>query len=508
MFADALVQRMFGSRPTQVEKSGVHYLAEMRQHPEPSLGTYLAHMQANNPLSKNKFSAVWNDLKEFFSSNNSTKLSGLEDVADINTFVKRFKEQDFMQDGEASAPNTTPALSPPSVSEASSTSRSQPSSRASNNSSISTLSARSVEKMKAEYEQNFATFQDEAWTLSSGTSFDEIVAQYVRSLNKESSLHSFVINHPDTILELFPNPNDKVELEKILIERKDERAKLTDETEERYLREYNKEPVVVYEMLSRGWQSESQDPAPQIRESIHLALHLIFVVYRNSQFSLPEESSESFFLQTLWGGINPVIQCDDALKFKPAEVYSKASAIRKNKDRRPEDSTKQALGRKVDGVVASTSTLLELCIIEAANKDHGPNGTKALSKVLKDSFDAICSRANTDIRSLLAVYGVRISGASITYYSLRKRKGRFYQMANDGTVTFPAQWNKTTTITILTIVASILALRKRVSDMAQQVAQWTASSFELSDPWTHPCMPPTLRTPPGSPRLAPQDPHV
>ncbi|KAK3805754.1 MAG: hypothetical protein J3Q66DRAFT_422449 [Benniella sp.] len=63
----------------------------------------------------------------------------------------------------------------------------------SNNSSISsTLSARGVEKMN---EQNFRAFQDEAWTLSSGACFDDIVAQYVRSLKKESSLHSSIITN-------------------------------------------------------------------------------------------------------------------------------------------------------------------------------------------------------------------------------------------------------------------------------------------------------------------------
>ncbi|KAK3805757.1 MAG: hypothetical protein J3Q66DRAFT_407315 [Benniella sp.] len=513
VFADALVQRVFGSRPTRVEQSGTRYLAEMRLLPKPSPGAYLEHLQAANPRSKDKYAAVWNSLKEFFTAD-STDLSDLKTVADIDAFVKEFKEQEFMRDGEPSAPNTKPRVSTPD----SETTISDPSSsRSSNNSSVSsTLSTRGIEKVRAEYELNFTAFQGESWTLSSGTCFDEVVAQHSSSdyelwllssfiLGKESSLHSFIINHPDRILDLFPNPTDKAELEKVLIERAEERIKLTDQKEETYLRRYDKEPVVVGEMLSRGWACESQDPVPEgFRETVHLALHLIFVVYRNNQFKLPDESSESFFVHTLWGMINSIVLCDDSLKFKPAEVHSKASALRKNKERNPED--KQALGRKVDGIVASSVTLLELCVIEAANKDPGPNGTKALSdgrklsKVLKDSFDVICARANTDIRSQLTVYGVRISAASITYYSLRKRDGRFYQMAEDGTLTFPGQWNETTTVTILTIVASILALRKRVSEMAQKIAQWTASSFELADPRTHPHMPRTLRTPPGSPQ--------
>lgn len=125
-------------------------------------------------------------------------------------------------------------------------------------------------------------------------------------------------------------------------------------------------------------------------------------------------------------------------------MHSQAYELRKNKDRRAERTTKQAVGRKVDGRVVFTSTLLELCVLEAARKDPGPNGTKAhsgtrkIAKVLKDSFDTICARTNSDISSLLAVYGIRIAGASMTFYSMRRRLGRFYQMANDGTVSFPA----------------------------------------------------------------------
>lgn len=61
---------------------------------------------------------------------------------------------------------------------------------------------------------------------------DEIVAKYVRSLNKESSLYSFVIDNPATILDLFADPGDKTALENVLVKREGERPKLTNAQED------------------------------------------------------------------------------------------------------------------------------------------------------------------------------------------------------------------------------------------------------------------------------------
>ncbi|KAG0231742.1 hypothetical protein B0O80DRAFT_532385 [Mortierella sp. GBAus27b] len=528
---------VFGARPTCLEKCAVQYLADMRLHPQPNIEGFIAHIQSTHPKNKDRSGVHWNKLKKFFSSTDATSFSDIEDMANIHAFVEAFQAENYMQNGKLSQsePGTEPAPAPASdpstpsvpqpsppalaIPDSSTTStRSRASrSRSTSSGSDSTLSAGAVVRMKTEYDQNYADFKEEAWTLPSGACVDEIVAKYVRSLNKESSLHSFVIDNPAIILDLFADPGDKAVLENVLVKREGERPKMTNAQEEIYLSLYNKGPAEVKELLSNGWRNlgESEVLVPEVfRESIHLALLLIHAVYQNNQFKLPDDTSESFFLQTVWGVINYLFLCDDTLKFRPAEVHSHASSLRKNKDRESEDTAKQAAGRKVDGLISSNSTLLELCVIEAVQKDAGPNSIKALSdtrklaKVLKDTFDAICARANTDIRSLLTVYGIRISGPSITYYSFRKRRGRFYQMAIDGTAAFPPQWNEKTTITMLTVIASIMAFRRRISEMAENVTGWTTQSFELLDPWNRPSMPSTLTTPPGSPRLAPRQSHL
>ncbi|KAF9568601.1 hypothetical protein EC968_002903 [Mortierella alpina] len=481
IFAARLTEKVFGRRATQVEKCGVQYLVDMRVQPQPSLARYLARLETAHPQGKAHFGTTWNRLKQFFSSSKDSAYSDILSLTDVQAFIKAFQAEQF-----APEPSTAPK---PVVSDLTTalavTTRSQASkspmngsSSGSNSSSSSSLSAGTILRMTLEYEENFASFTGETWMLPSGACVDDVVARHVRTLNKESALHSFIIDRPTTVLNLFPDPADKAALTEILVQCEGESTKLVSAEEEAYIRLYDKEPARINEMLARGWLSisESQEQVPEsFCESVHLALHLIYIVYRSCRFQLPEKASESFFVHTLWGFIDALILCDETLLFRPAEVHSQASSFRKNKDRAVEDASRQAVGRKVDGLILSASTLLELCTFEAARRDAGPKGTKALNdtykmaKVMKDSFDIICGKANADISHQLVVYGVRIAGASLTFYSMRKRRGRFYQMVKDGSVSFPATWDDTTTISILTIVASVMALRQRVSHMAKQL---------------------------------------
>ncbi|CAO3566120.1 unnamed protein product [Mortierella alpina] len=516
IFAATLTEEVFGLRPTGVVKCGVQYLVKMRAQPQPSLAGYLAHVEAAHPQAKGSHGFVWNKLKQFFSTGDGSAYRSIESMTNVRAFVEAFQSEQFIHVDEPIAPEPSTLFVPtgPDTSVVyATTTHSQASasptnsSGSSSNSSSSSLSAGAVLRMRTEYDEHFAAFRGEVWMLPSGACVDDIVAQYVRALSKESALHSFIIDSPTTILDLFQDPADKVALKEALVKREGESFELVNFEEQAYIRCYDKEPAEMKDILSRGWQvvSEPQEQLPEnFRESIHLALHLIYVTYRSNRFRLPERASESFFLQTLWGFIGALVQCDETLLFRPAEVHSQASSFRKNKDRRVEDSARQAVGRKVDGLIISATTLLELCTFEAARKDTGSNGTKALgdncklAKVMKDSFDAICSKAHTDISSRLVVYGVQIAGPSITFYSMRKRRGRLYQMVKDGAVSFPAHWDGTTTITILTIVASVMALRKRVADMAKHITEWTTLSFQLLNAPSAAVA--TLTTPPGSPR--------
>ncbi|KAH7033825.1 hypothetical protein BKA57DRAFT_190981 [Linnemannia elongata] len=303
VFAAMLTEKVFSLRPTRLEACGVQYIAEMRLNPRPNVEGYLAHVQTTHPRAKDKFGTVWNRLKEFFSSNDDTTYSDIEEMANVQALVEAFRAERYIQPDEPIQPESNtapaPAISDPSTASAPTTrSGASISTASSGSSNNSTLSAGAIMRMKIEFDQNFTAWQGEAWKLPSGACVDDIVAEYVRTLNKESALHSFVIDLPTIIIDLSSDPEDKAALTEVLVKREGERAKLVSSTEEAYFRLYDYEPAKVKEILSQGWQSacETEDEVPEevFRESIHLALHRIYVVYRSNHFKLPEEASESF----------------------------------------------------------------------------------------------------------------------------------------------------------------------------------------------------------------------
>ncbi|KAF9586046.1 hypothetical protein BGW38_010177 [Lunasporangiospora selenospora] len=305
--------------------------------------------------------SIWNRLREFFTSGDAASFSGIDQIADIQTLAQRFQAEPSIEDNQPalSQANKAPELA---ASSTSSTSVPIPASSAqtpkfgtasgsgssgssgSSSSSTGTLSQRGIVAMKAEFNRNFTSFRGEAWKLSSGACLDDIVAETV--------------------------------LEDVLV--KQERTNLVNTNEQNYLRCFDKEPAKIKEMLAQGWhhvnEEDDQLPDEAFREAAHIALLHLHVVYRSTQFRLPEAASESFYLQTLWRFLNALVLCDEMLSFRPAEAHSQASALRKNRDRRLEGSAKQAVGREVDGLVVANKTLLELCVLEAARKDRGPNG--------------------------------------------------------------------------------------------------------------------------------------
>ncbi|KAF9164018.1 hypothetical protein DFQ26_001896 [Actinomortierella ambigua] len=470
---------IFGHRRQKSELCAIDYLVGLKLRPgrAPATSDYLTHIKGSSKRTSSAAAAkMWNAIKQYFGDDSAKEnhaefdqLVDFDSLAAGFTSVPELTEMEvsafWSTTGTAAAAPPMPLVQQPSSSRATrissicsrSTSISHRSSHSSgSNSSSSTLSTRAIMAMTDEFNLNFAAFRGEAWRLPSGVYVDDLLAEHVRTLRKESSLHSFIIDDPASLIALASDPADKAVLSEVLVKRDGERTNLVSEAEQEYLQRFDKEPAKVMKMLAQGWQhvgeADDQPPDEAFREATH------------------------------------------------------ASALRKNRDRKAESSAKQAVGRKVDGLIVSIKTRFELCVLEAARKDPGPNGTKALTdirklaKVLKDTFDAICAKASGDISSQLIVYGLRIAGPSITFFSMRRRAGRQYQMINDGTVSFPAQWDHTTTITVLTIVASVLALQKRVSEMAKKVAKWTTLSFQLLDTSNQSPMPPTLTTPPGSPR--------
>jgi hypothetical protein len=284
--------------------------------------------------------------------------------------------------------------------------------------------------MKEEFGKHFDAFRDESWKLESGTVVDQVIVAHVTTLSYESTLHSFIIENPNVILELFSVEADKNELKKVLMERPgEEMAKLSTE-ELRYLGLYDKPPLEVDKLLAGGWanmptSTEGPTIDDEFRKITHCCLQFIHLIYSQGNFSLPRDQAESWFMDKLWGFLNVVFDSEERLEHQPGEVSSQASALRKSRVRTPDE--RQLPGRKTDGLVSSAVTRLELCTIEAAKKDNGASSTKALSdtrkmaKNMKDMNDLVRTKSKESLRERLATYGIRISAGTITFYSLRQR---------------------------------------------------------------------------------------
>ncbi|KAG0196317.1 hypothetical protein BGX31_005467 [Mortierella sp. GBA43] len=213
-------------------------------------------------------------------------------------------------------------------------------------------------------------------------------------------------------------------------------------------------------------------------------------------------------MNRLWSIIGTIFDSQLGLDYQPGKISSQASDSRRNKERSLDD--RHLPGREADGLIVASETGLEICVIVAGNKDDGPRSTKALkdmrkmAKEMKDMHDLIRARATQNIRASLRTFGIRVSGPSITIYSLRQLQGRFYQLSREFTAAFPKRWRTSTTTTILAVLVKLLAFKKELSEMAEQVLGATQISFDTMSHADEDFWATTLTTPTNSPRLAPR----
>ncbi|KAK3809437.1 MAG: hypothetical protein J3Q66DRAFT_317696 [Benniella sp.] len=253
--------------------------------------------------------------------------------------------------------------------------------------------------------------------------------------------------------------------------------------------------------------AEGPIPDDEFRRTVHCCLQHIHLIYKHEGFSLPREQAESWFVNKLWGFINTMFDSEGHLDHQPGEVSSQSSSLRKNRGRTLDE--KQLSGRKTDGLISAAVTRLEICTLEAAKKDNGASSTKELSdtrkmaKNMKDMSDLIRSKSVGCIYQHLATYGIRLSGATITFYSLRKRPGRFCQLCVESSISFPAIWTKVTTKTILSVLGSLLAFKKELYRTAELITDVTSIPPDAPlPPNSDDLFVETLTTPAHSPRLS------
>ncbi|KAG0238861.1 hypothetical protein BGW42_000022 [Actinomortierella wolfii] len=443
----------------------------MRMHPSPNCDDFLAFIKQEYPRAT--LSAVtwaWRKLKDYFDDTDGTDYSPIESLANIPSLIAAFKAASYMDQNVPSVNDNeikgSGHASEPSIAASSATSPIKSSGRSSTAGS-SSLSSTALASMRSEFDDHFNAFPGEPWILPSGASFDSLLRTYILTLAKESALHSFVIEDVASLLRIVTEESDKKELKAVLVERPGEQSRDLSESQKLYLALYNKGPNEIEELLDNGWRNVAPTsglttlPDVEFRKDIDFALRYIHT------------------------------------------AYSQARTL----------ESKQGQGRKVDGVVAAYETRQELCVIEAARADNGPNGTKALTdtrklaKSLKDMHDHIRSRTSTNVSREVITFGLRIAASTISFYSLRQRRGRFYQLTCDACVSLPPAWKPsgTTTTSIITVLALLLRLKAQLVEMAYNVTKWTNGAVLMPDTTsTGDVWASTLSTPPSSPRLSPK----
>ncbi|KAG0331130.1 hypothetical protein BG000_011181 [Podila horticola] len=402
-----------------------------------------------------------------------------------------------------------PALSP------STTSQSTTGSSRSSSSTSSSLSSSAVQRMGDEFVQHYKEYTGRDWTLPSGTIADQILCNHIRTLSKESALHSFVIQRTRPLLSLFDDKDANAFQKYITDSDTSEAQGQLKDWQRATIEQYEASPKEIWDKLQGGWATNYLPPdvdasvAFSFRCSVYQAILDLATVYKSHQYRLPQGKKESWYTTKVWGFLWKIIDAGGVLEYEPGEATSAASSLRKNSERDLE--SKQSQGRKIDGIVSCSATNLEICAVEAGKLDQGQSGTKILqdsvkmAKVMKDMFDAIHTRSNgfEDGKRELRTYGLLISGTRIDFVSFRYLEGRFYRMQTEDSVTLPPVWDEhgVSSKTIVALVYKLMLFKGRVERMAHKIALWVQVSLDTkASPDDSRPIVATLTTPSSSPR--------
>ncbi|KAG0239285.1 hypothetical protein B0O80DRAFT_492307 [Mortierella sp. GBAus27b] len=529
LLLNKLMRALYPTRPNKFQRSIVDYVFQMRTAPAPRVEEYVAFIRAAHSSVKSSTVAEgWETLKTFFSDDNQERHIEITGLANISGWVAAFKVAptlDAQTVETISIPPPPPAMVPdhPTSSSSSSSSRyvrvqdrsfnhnrdsasnnntsntktktnssnSSSSSSSDSNGSSKSLSSIQVLLMHELFKTNFDKFQGDEWLLPSGSNFDHVLYESVKGARYECPLHSFVIENPDTVLDLFPDPQDKDELRKVMIDRAEERLPVLSTSETALLSIYNKSPDELEELFAeKGWRavgaSLAEKPPEDFQRLVFECVQQLLKVYRGERMALPQAPHEPWVVNRLWSFIADALR-SQYVEYQPGEYHSQASMHRRNLGR--PRGVPQFVGHKVDGVAVAASRKIELLVLEAAKKDEGPNVTKALDdglklcKLIKDMHDFIRDKAMQNVRERFVTFGIQISGERATFLTLRQRRGRFYQLCHEGCETLPALWvDQVDTQCVLRVLAKVIIIRKALLSTARDITEFTTGSLDGTDP--------------------------
>jgi len=503
----------------------------MRLEPHVDKVEFVAYIKSNSPSAHiNKIEKSWSMLKAFFDGEHHEQYRMIEPLADVKKLVDGFlaasnveeeQEQQEAQEQEAPAADIHCLVQSSSSSNSRSTRTRSTRKDSNSNTSNGSLKPEMLTAMRREYEQIFNKFKGEAWTLPSGQKLDDLVRPFVLGLTAESLLHSSVITSVDTVVDLVEKQVDKNELLRVLGEGEDdERAWLLSDAEQAFIKLYDKSPAEVNRLISIGYtgvlaegKNLAETPDTAFCDEVHSLVDRLRNIYKRNLYQLPEKQTESWYGKNHWSILDDIFNIPEMIRLQPGEINCEASGRRKN-EQRTSPLVKQQCGRKADGIIKSAAESYELAIMEAAKIENGPQGTKAmtdtikLGKMMKDCFDLVRRSSRTDALHMLTIYGMRISAGTVSFYRLRHRQGRFFQLTCEGSVAFPAVWQTdgANTSKLLTVITLLLAFRRQIQAMTRIVNDLTCTDFRLhkvTSPKADDKWPRTLTTPSSSPRMSP-----
>ncbi|KAG0227495.1 hypothetical protein BGW42_002931 [Actinomortierella wolfii] len=506
-----LAKAIYKGRPSKFKARVIDYLIQIRSTLAPHPDDFIAFLKASHPAVKAAIVIKeWQRAKGFFDGDSRRDYSAIAPLINIPDFVAAFRAapefdaeyvglacmSPLSHSAVARADSQPSSLSFESPGQgAQRCSRSSICSGGSNSSSSSSSSDRhltptQIARMQSLYQKNFHQFKGDEWVLPSGVIVDQVLFGIARNMSFESPLHSFVIETPAAPLSLFPDPIDQDELRKALIERVGEELPALSSVEMAFVELFNKAPADLEKLFAhQGWRtvgaSLAEKPSDEFQCLVFECMFLLLSVYRGNRMALPQVLSQSFVVHRLWGFLAEALHSSQRIEYQPGEYYSQASVHRRRLDHSCE--SQQVVGHMVDGAVIAASKNLELLVIKASKNDHGPNVTKAqddrmeLCKLTKDMHDLIRSKAKHDVRGSLATFGIQLSGVTATFFTLRQRRGRFYQLCCEWSESLPYVWtDQTETQSIIDVLTKVLATRKALLSMAKDIGIFTASSHGVS----------------------------
>ncbi|KAF9425722.1 hypothetical protein BGZ76_003106 [Entomortierella beljakovae] len=422
---------------------------------------------------KDSSSNLWSSIASSRLKISKAKFSDLVKQI-VNSLPQNEDDHDIHDDIDS--PEVTHSSEPPATTSESTETRSSIS-------SSSTLSLKEIDLMKSVFSSNFAEYNGEPWLLPSGTNIDEAIFQYTNTLGYESTLHSFVLDGIEPVMqslgendrESFRNAVDQIDsLEAVPI---------LPEWKQKTILQYSKSLQELQQPLSHGWSHFFQDvplagvepiEANGFGKMLYTTILNLSSIYEQYNNKLPENQLEDWYFSKVWTIlIDLLVNTSEWLEIGPCEACSVASSLRRNSGR--DLGTRQAIGNKIDGLITCKKSATEIAAIEAGKKNQGPTGTKVLkdgrklSKLLKDMIDEICrmSFKAKETKRDLQVYGLLVSGLTAEFVSMKHVGGRYYRLTRERTLSLPLIWDDRSVFSVLLVVKEMLVLRSRIESTAK-----------------------------------------